>query len=148
MQHTSHLQYTSLQCFLNPYDTLGQRIWKQCQRSAANALYSMHSCRWGFSACTVKRSSYIKMNFPECKPVNIMPHMLSLNNTIPLGLQQQISIMHICHLFFSHKEINKHANGQMHKTIFNVIENYFTNTTQGYDVDNPTYYTYVLFTYV
>lgn len=58
-----------------------------------------------------------------------MPHMLSLNNAIPLGLQQQISITPICHRFFSQEEVNKHANGQM---TFNLTRKDSTNTTQGY----------------
>lgn len=58
-----------------------------------------------------------------------MPHMLSLNNAIPLGLQQQISITPICHRFFSQGEVNKHANGQM---TFNLTRKDSTNTTQGY----------------
>ncbi len=63
-----------------------------------------------------------------------MPHMLSLNNAVPLGLEQQISITHICHLFFSQEKVNKHANGQ---TTFNLTKSDFTNTTQGYHADAP-----------
>lgn len=63
-----------------------------------------------------------------------MPHMLSLNNAAPLGLEQQISITHICHLFFSQEEVNKHANGQ---TTFNLTKSDFSNTTQGYRAVAP-----------
>lgn len=58
--------------------------------------------------------------------------MLPLNKAVPLGLEQHISITHICHLLFSQEEGNKHANGQM---AFNLTKNYLAHTTGGYPAD-------------